>query len=633
MRPRRTTRPETFLIPGVILILSALFLGVLCWGMALFLKMSSSSQPVPSLVSPTGFSINPTLGFTQGPVSSPTQPERTLAPGAPLIGVETPSYALETPGISPTSSVDLEQLVAKMSLEEKVGQMIMTGLEGQTLSAEAKSLIRDYHIGGVVYFGHNIQNAQQTLRLSQDLQREAAAAGLGIPLLIAVDHEGGSVFRFKDSLTHFPNAMTLGAARMPELARQVGIAQARELRSVGVNLNLAPVMDVNDEPLNPVIGVRALAGIPDLAAQVGVAYLQGLQTAGVAATAKHFPGHGSTRIDSHLALAVVNKSADELQRTDLVPFRAAVEAGVEVVMVGHIAVPAVDASRAPASLSGPILEGLLRQQLSYRGVVMSDAMGMGAVTGNYSLEEAAVRAVNAGCDILAYTSSEAALAGHKAVLAAVRNGSIPLEKVDASVRRILALKQRLGLFGSLPNTQEVDFAADQALAKFLAHQAIAASGPLSFPLVNVNRLVLVTPDNLPVGNVRGDGLSLLGELLTRQGLEVDEYIYSLEDPAQTAQMQGLTMVALRNYPLAVMVTWDARLKQEGGNSSQVEFVQALSRSGKPFILVAGNSPYDLTLTNGKGLALFGGLSYQIEALAEAFLAPTAPPGILPVILR
>jgi beta-N-acetylhexosaminidase len=637
MNPR-SVRPEYILIMGIIFILLAVLVGVTAWGAILLLQNQAPeitrlentedySTPIFSTMT-----VAPPTSVVEVPVeNTPQLPTPTMIE-TPTFPALTATQAVQTMVLP--SQVDVESLLTGMSLEQKIGQMIMTGVPGQTMTGEIAALIRDYQIGAVVFFGENTHDAEQTLRFTQALQQTAITSNSGVPLLIAVDHEGGEIFRFQQGLTHFPNPMALGAAHSLELTRNVAAANALELKAVGVNVSLAPVLDVNDQPLNPVIGLRAFAGYPDLAAETGAAYIQGLQSNGVIAAAKHFPGHGSTTVDSHVALPFVDKTEAELEKNELVPFRAAVNTDVAIIMVGHIALPRIDPARTPASLSPTIIQGLLRQKLGFQGVAMTDSMSMGAVAGDYTVSQAAVLAVQAGCDLLAYTSPEAAITARNILLAAVRNGSISLQRVDEAARRVLLLKKRFGLFSNSPQGEAIDREAHQILAVSVAQQAITAVGASQYPLLSTDRVVLVTPDTLPVGSVTGDGLSLLGELLSQRGVQVDEFIYSVRDAGQIQTMQSQARTALANYPLGIVVTWDARIYQGlWGNPAQVNLVNALSTAGAPLILVAGNSPYDLTLARGAGLAIYGGLNYQVEALVNALLSDTAPSGSLPVPLR
>jgi beta-N-acetylhexosaminidase len=329
-------------------------------------------------------------------------------------------------------------LLAGLSLEQKVGQLFMLGFDGTTVTPANRALIHDLHLGGVTLFGRNIEDAQQLTQLNHQLQPLAD----GVPLFISIDQEGGLVMRVTRGATIFPGNMALGATRDVGLARRVAQAQADELLAMGVNMNLAPVVDVNSNPANPVIGVRAFGSEPELVSQMGVATIEGFQAAGLSAVAKHFPGHGDTAVDSHLDLPRV-------ESLELEPFRAAIQAGVDGVMLGHLVVPGDDRA---ATLSRAVVMGLLRQELGYDGLILTDALDMRAITRDRSVGEAAVEAFEAGADLLlvaGITDEDRALLAEapRLLLAAVQSGRISEERLEASVLRVLETKRRRGTLG------------------------------------------------------------------------------------------------------------------------------------------------------------------------------------------
>jgi beta-N-acetylhexosaminidase len=609
---KRWRKPELLAVGGTILILSAILMGLGVWVAILALGAAPAGPAQTS---------GPTLVSTG---SMPIQGMQVGSPGTPTTRPAEPPR--------PTSAVDLDWLLAEMSLEEKAGQMIMTGVPGPVFNAQIASLIETHHFGSVVYFAQNTQDTAQTLQLSQSLQRAAASSGHGVPLLIAIDHEGGSVYRFAQGLTHFPSPMALGATGSPDLVYQAAAASAQELLAVGVNTNLAPVLDVNDEPLNPVIGLRAFAGFPDWVTKLGMAYLHGLQENGIIAAVKHYPGHGSTIEDSHMTLPIVNKDRAQLAQNDLAPFQAAIQNQTGMILVGHVAYPQVDPSGRPATLSPILVEELLRGALGYTGVVMTDSMSMGAITSRFTTQEAAVKAVLAGVDLLAYPDAEMAIAAYQAILEGVREGAIPLSRIDESARRVMALKQRFGLFG--PQAAPT-LAMRPALARQIAQRGMAFAGQGQAPLVKGGRLLLVSPDTLPPGNQMGDNLSSLGELLEERGIEVEELIYPVNDAGRAGAVQAQAVQTLPGYSQAVIVLWDALLaRSQEGDLTQVNLLEAAFSSGTPLVIVAAGSPFDLELLpdDQPALATFGGLETQMEALTEALLAEMLPAGQMPVVL-
>ncbi|MCM2256092.1 MAG: serine hydrolase [Vicinamibacteria bacterium] len=333
-----------------------------------------------------------------------------------------------------------ERTLRGMSLERKAAQMIGVrayGLYRHPRSTEALRLmaqVRDLGVGSVVVFESELETLPRLL----DRLQEAAA----VPLLVSADLERGLAFRVRRGAVPLPYAMAIGATRDPEAARFAGEVTAREARAVGIHWGFAPVADVNNNPANPVINIRSFGEDPDLVAEMVGAFLRGAHDGGLLTTAKHFPGHGDTAVDSHLALASIDADRTRLDAVELKPFRAALAAGADSVMLGHIAVPALDPSGSPATLSPQIAHDLLRRDLGFQGLIVTDAMEMHGVRAAWT-GEAAVKAVRAGADfILLPPEPEIAV---QALVRAVREGQLDEARIDASVRRILAVKERLGL--------------------------------------------------------------------------------------------------------------------------------------------------------------------------------------------
>ncbi|MFW6229939.1 MAG: glycoside hydrolase family 3 protein, partial [Halanaerobium sp.] len=287
----------------------------------------------------------------------------------------------------------MDRRIAAMSLEEKVGQLFQVGFSGSTVNDEIKDLIENYHIGGVIYFSRNIKNPAQTAELSNNLQQLALDSGSGFPLFISADQEGGTVTRLKGA-THFPGNMALGAAQSKNLTEKVAQATASELKNLGINVNLAPVLDVNNNPANPVIGVRSFGEDPELVAELGMSYIKGLQSEGITATAKHFPGHGDTDTDSHLDLPIIKHQRSRLDEVELYPFKKAIEAGVDSIMTAHVYFPAIEKEEGiPATLSKSVLTDLLRDELKFEGLIITDCMEMNAIVNTFGTVEGAVRTI------------------------------------------------------------------------------------------------------------------------------------------------------------------------------------------------------------------------------------------------
>jgi beta-N-acetylhexosaminidase len=391
-----------------------------------------------------------------------------------------------------------------MTLEHKVAQMFMLTLHGSVMTEEGADILRTWQPGAVVLFAANLGDPSQVTRLTNAYQQTITDAG-GLPLLIAVDQEGGVVARLTNGFTVFPTPMLTAAAGI-DMARQVGARTADELRAVGINMNLAPVADLITYRDNPIVYRRSWGSNPQLASEAIAAYVQGSQAQGVLATAKHFPGHGETRQDSHAVLQTLEISRDRLETVELTPFRAAIAADVAAIMVAHIHYRALQPEGvSPASLSRAVVTDLLREEMGYTGLVMTDALDMNAVDITFDFREAAVRAVEAGVDILALGPSfggPSQIQAMQAVVDAVRSGRISETRIDESVARILATKRRFGLLNWQalePTTAaaRVDAQAGTALIEALFRAGVAVAWDRSgrLPVQPDQAVAIVFPGN------------------------------------------------------------------------------------------------------------------------------------------
>jgi beta-glucosidase-like glycosyl hydrolase/CubicO group peptidase (beta-lactamase class C family) len=335
----------------------------------------------------------------------------------------------------------VDRTIKSLSLREKIAQLVFVRVPGRFLNRDSEAFVEMRRqvtadrVGGLVLFSGNVYESTLLLNELQTIS--------SLPLLVASDFERGAAFRIADT-TSFPWAMALGATRSEQLSYEQGLVAAREARALGVHWIFAPVLDVNNNPENPVINIRALGEDPDLVARLGSAFIRGARTGGVLTTAKHFPGHGDTATDSHLGLAVVQSDRARLEAVELMPFKRAIEAGVDSVMTAHIAVPNITGEpKEPATLSSKILDGLLRSSMNFRGIIVTDALEMGGITNRYWCGLAAVRAIQAGTDVILLPPDSTVAISE--VLRAVKRGDIAEARIDESVRRILEAKRRLGL--------------------------------------------------------------------------------------------------------------------------------------------------------------------------------------------
>ena len=402
---------------------------------------------VPPIATGTGIvaAASPSPAATASPpVASPQAAGRP--PASPVASTGSPTV-VPSPAVREDPRVE-QALAALRTDADRVGQLLLLGWEGSS-AEQAREMLRELRPGGVVFIG-NARTRAAANEINAGLVALGQQYGLVRPLL-AIDHEGGPVQRIEDVPNLGSNFEFAARGRSEREACERGRTHAAQLRGMGFSMNLAPVLDANTNPENPVIGVRSYGADPRLVASLGSAYARGLQGGGVAAVGKHFPGHGDTAVDSHLGLPVLLKSPGQLEQVELIPFRRAIAPPTDItaIMSAHIALPALDPSRVPATLSRPILTGLLREQMGYGGLAVSDDLGaMRAITDNFGPGDAAVRAVRAGIDLLIiggdFTRQRAS---RDALVAALGTGELSRDRVDEAVRRVLRVKARFGLLG------------------------------------------------------------------------------------------------------------------------------------------------------------------------------------------
>lgn len=358
----------------------------------------------------------------------------------------------------------------------KSGQRFLVGFDGHEASLDVKRLIRDFGVGGVVLFARNVDRPEQLAELVRELQWSARDADHSLPLLVGVDQEGGRVARLKQPWTAWPPLRALGRLGSQEHARGMGEAIAQELKACGIRCDFAPVVDVDTNPANPVIGDRSFGDDPERVGQLGAAMIRGLQGSGVIACAKHFPGHGDTQVDSHLGLPSVEHSRARLQDVELRPFRMAIDAQVATIMTGHLLVRELDEER-PATLSPRVIGELLRRDLKYDGVVVSDAMEMKAVAQRWRPSESAVLAAKAGCDLLCFCEGhDAQVEAIEGVVRALESQEISTTEMDDACDRVKRLKQAYLLPYLDPDPRQARLAAGVGQALALSREISERAG-------------------------------------------------------------------------------------------------------------------------------------------------------------
>ena len=537
----------------------------------------------------------------QHPIEVPTQeveeaqPTTELAPVAPALIAQTEDEAW------------VERTLTGLTLRQKVGQLIMPWVlgdfapEGSPSHDRILEYIEEQGIGGVIM---SVGSPTEVAAKLNDFQAHS-----NIPLLVAADLETGAGFRMRGAVqmpgtielggaTDFPSLMAVGATADPQLAYEMGRITALEARGVGIHIPFAPVLDVNNNPDNPIINVRSFGENPEDVAELGAAFVRGVQEHGAIATGKHFPGHGDTETDSHLGLPVIPHSRARMDSVEIFPFRHAIEAGMGAVMTAHISVPSLDGGVGdPATLSSAVLTDLLRDEMEFDGLLFTDAMDMSAISRGFGAEEASVRAIEAGADVILMPPSvERAVEG---IAAAVESGRIEASRIDASVRRILETKKQMGLDRDRAVQidqigQVVGIPAHTQVAAEIAERSITLlhNGGNLLPLLGTRsaRVMSVSfrrTSDVLAGRYFNTRLRQTYPRLTTAGLDVNSGPALYEDLLRQARQQAL--VILSTYVTAFSQSGSLALPEE-----VVDFAGQLTEIGVPHIVVSFGNPYLIT---------------------------------------
>ncbi|WP_377887617.1 glycoside hydrolase family 3 N-terminal domain-containing protein [Alkalihalobacillus sp. R86527] len=537
----------------------------------------------------------------------------------------------------------IQRAIHNMTLEEKVGQMLMpdyrtwNGEDVTEMLPVIEQQVKDYHLGGVILFRENVVTTEQTARLVSDYQEASEKYGL----LMTIDQEGGIVTRLQSG-TDMPGNMALGAARSEEVTEDVGRVIGEELASLGINMNLAPVLDVNNNPDNPVIGVRSFGEDPELVAKQGIAYTKGLQESGVAATAKHFPGHGDTAVDSHLGLPEVPHDKERLKKVELYPFQQAMEAGIDAVMTAHVTFPKIDDTKViskkdgeeislPATLSEKVLTGLMREEMGHEGVIITDAMNMGAIVEHFGSVDAAVRAVKAGTDIVLMPVGLPEVAS--GLLDAVRSREISEDRIEESVERILTLKIKRGIIKS-ENSEDVEDKIQDALDTVGSEENKVVEKTAA-----EKSITLIKNENvLPLSKQSDENVVVLGR----------SFIDSLGEAVKKHQPNATVISLASNYELTeeqldvvesadkiIVGTYTYSIGTRSEDHPQMKMVNHLMETTEASVIGVGiRNPYDIMAYPeiDSYLAQYGFRTASFEATTATIFGEHAPSGKLPVTI-
>jgi beta-N-acetylhexosaminidase len=542
----------------------------------------------------------------------------------------------------PRIAAEVRGVMSRMTLAGKIGQLFVTYVYGPSATtgtpadvqanqalygvSNGAQLIAKYHVGGIIYFtwSGNLDNPAQIAGLSNGLQQAAMSQPVPVPLEISTDQEGGIVNRIGAPAAISPGNMAIGATFSPGMARQAAAVTGQQLRAMGINVDNAPVVDVNTNPANTTDGTRSFGDDPDAVATFAAASVSGFQHAGISAVAKHFPGLGDTTVNTDLGVAVSNETRQQIFTRDIPPFRAAIQRGAGMVMAGHVIVPALDPSNRPASLSEPIVTGILRRQLGFSGVVITDSLSAGALAG-IPADQVILDAIQAGDDQLLMPEDLAS--AEQTVMTAVQQGTISEQRLDASVARILTMKFRLGLFTNPYTTQDA-VQRDVGNPAQLATMARVARRSITL-VKNAGGLLPLRPGSGEHVLVTGWGYTSTATLaagLASHGVSTTRvWTGSAPDPAAIQS----AVAAARQSDVVVVTTEDA-----WGDTGQQQLVKALQGTGKPVIVVALDTPYDAAYTTEAPafLAAYGFQPDTLTAVANALFGAN-PLGRLPVTVR
>ena len=479
--------------------------------------------------------------------------------------------------------------VNEMTLKEKLGQLIIAGFDGYEYDEHLRTLIEDYKVGNIILFTRNIKDIHQLSALNRKIYNEILK-NTGNSPLISIDQEGGMVTRIMDGATFCPGNMTLTATNNSDNAYIIGKIMGDELTHLGINMNLAPSLDVNNNPDNPVIGVRSYSDNPKVVSEYGNKFIKGLQEKGVIATAKHFPGHGDTNVDSHLGLPMINHTLEELEKVELVPFRSAIENGVDAIMSAHIVFSEIDKSGLPGTLSKTILTDLLRNKLNFKGLIVSDCMQMKAIDDQYTTERGTVMGIKAGLDIACISHSlDKQVGALKALEEAVETGEIDISIIDEKVKRILHYKE---LTRKKLESDFLSFSDDEIVNYFknLNNQEIASK------IVDESLTIFKGKEFVQTGKTLVIAATPFAQTIAEDKLDTRNIVDMLREFVKTVDAETLDLKQedysdlinkAKNYDQIVVCSYNAN-----NYPNQVKLINDLNNLGKDLYVISTRNPYD-----------------------------------------
>lgn len=528
----------------------------------------------------------------------------------------------------------VNKIINNMTLSQKIGQMFVVGFNGTNFISSFANIIEQYNFGNVIYMGGNVSDYYSITQMSNDIQTKMIETN-SVPGFIAIDQEGGKVARIKSGGTHFISNMAMAATNNYNNTYLEGLAVGKELYNYGINLDFAPVLDVNNNPNNPVIGVRSYSDNPIDVSLYGNNMINGLRDSNVMGCSKHFPGHGNTNVDSHYGLPIISSKIEDLYTTEIVPFMGAITNGIDCIMSAHIIFNEIDPNN-PATLSKDVLTGLLREKLGYNGLIITDGMEMNAVTNNFGgYDQTAIKAINAGADLLLYTTNTNPQKAYKAVLQAVNNNEISISRIEESVRRILLKKLKYGILDNsfrdnLLINQDTLNQNEQLNIKFAMESLTLVKG--NFDKIQKDEKVLIisptTSNTLGVELENNSFACYSSVYLKNNGYKNCEY--KVINSSLTMDEYYEIAKKIDNYDYIIF----ANSNVNSNNEYAIKLVKAINAKNIKSLVIALDSPYDLLsygTNNVKNyIAVYGYQKASVIALSKYLNNEFSSTGVLPL---
>lgn len=543
------------------------------------------------------------------------------------VDVTIKEYKSEKPSTEDLARV--EEILSKMTLNQKVGQMFVVGLGGTSLGNDLKSAVQKCNFGNVIYMGYNVTSPNTLASLSNSVQ-DLLITNNTVPGFICTDQEGGRVARLTNGGTHFISNMAMAGTNYFNNTYLEGVAMGKELRNYGINVDFAPVLDVNNNPNNPIIGIRSYSDNPLKVGLYGVNMFTGLQSENVMGCSKHFPGHGNTSTDSHYGLPQIDTGIDKLYQTELAPFISAVSNGIDSIMTTHIIFSAIDKTY-PATLSEKVLTGLLREELGFDGLIITDGMEMAAVTENFGgADEIAVLAVKAGVDILTYTSNNTPQTAHSGIMAAIKNGEITEERINESVRRILLKKIKYdvldGYKAKNDNITEMLEEHNELNIKFAMDSLTQVRGTFNGIDKSKKVLIISPTTNYDLGSNVNSFANYASNYLKLNG-----YTSDFEEVSTNIKANDSTRIVEKAKSYDVVVVAMSNVKTSNYSRS-ANFVNSLAKLNNELVVIALDTPYDILSYSGVDnyICVYGYQKATVIALSRYLNGEFKAVGVCPV---